>query len=144
MLRCAQELNNDTDKLNLFVEFRNDKNSRAVVQRAKSVLAASPDFFSATSPHTRIRGVELHERLARKFVDEMLSAEPGQILKLADAYAVFRGLLKQRDLPDIKRSDFKAVVGPMITSSFNVALRNDLGGAGVRGWKGVKLQSPPA
>jgi len=62
---------------------------------------------------------------------------------LGDAYAVFRGLLKERDLPDIKRSDFKAVVVPLIKDQFNVCLRNDLDGAGVRGWKGVKLQSLP-
>jgi hypothetical protein len=81
------------------------------------------------------------ERVARKYVYEWLSAEPGQILRLTDAYAVFRGLLKQRELPDIKRSDFKAVVGPLIREQFNVALRNDLPGvgSGVRGWKGVKL-----
>jgi len=64
-------------------------------------------------------------------------------LRLADAYEVFCGLLKERELPDIKRSDFRAVVGPLITSSFNVCLRNDLDGAGVRGWKGVKLQVMP-
>jgi hypothetical protein len=79
------------------------------------------------------------ERVARRFVDEMLACEPGQILRLADAYTVFRGLLKQRDLPDLKRSDFKAVVGPLIREQFNVALRNDLDGAGGRGWKNVKL-----
>lgn len=76
-------------------------------------------------------------------MDELLTSEPGQILKLADAYTVFRGLLKMRDLPDIKRSDFKAVVAPLITENFNICLRNDLGNAGVRGWKGVKLQSLP-
>jgi hypothetical protein len=73
----------------------------------------------------------------------MAPSSPVQILRLADAYAVFRSLLKQRDLPDIKRSDFKAVVAPLITENFNVCLRNDLEGAGVRGWKGVKLQSVP-
>jgi hypothetical protein len=71
VLRCAQELNGETDKLNLFQEFRSDKISKAVVQRAKSVLAAYPNFFSATSPHTRIKGIELHERLARRFVEEL-------------------------------------------------------------------------
>ena len=84
----------------------------------------------------------LHERVARRFVDELLTSEPGQILRLADAYAVFRSLLKQRDLPDIKRSEFKAVVAPLIREQFSVALRNDLpglDGSGVRGWKGVRL-----
>jgi hypothetical protein len=55
-------------------------------------------------------------------VDDLLTSEPGQILRLADAYAAFRSLLKQRELPDIKRSEFKAVVGPLIKEDFNVAL----------------------
>jgi hypothetical protein len=141
MLKCAEEMPANVHKLNLFHEFRSDKTAKSVVQRAKSILAADSSFFSATSSHQRIRGIEIMERVARKYVYEWLSAEPGQILRLTDAYAVFRGLLKQRELPDIKRSDFKAVVGPLIREQFNVALRNDLPGvgSGVRGWKGVKL-----
>jgi hypothetical protein len=42
-------------------------------------------------------------------------------------------------LPDIKRIDFKAIVGPLIMEEFDVALRNDLDCAGVRGWKNVRL-----
>ena len=143
LIKAAQSFTQEVNILNLFVEFRSDKIAKAVVQRAKSILAADSSFFSATSSHQRIRGVEMVERVARKFVDEVLSAEPGQILKLGDAYAVFRGLLKERDLPDIKRSDFKAVVVPLIKDQFNVCLRNDLAGAGVRGWKGVAIQSLP-
>jgi hypothetical protein len=143
LIQAAKSFSHDVNILNLFVEFRSDKTARAVVQRAKSILAADSTFFSATSLHSRIRGIELHERVARKFVDELLTSEPGQILRLADAHAVFRDLLRAKELPDIKRSDFKAVVGPLITSQFNVCLRNDLDGAGIRGWKGVRLQSLP-
>ncbi|MGA2176305.1 MAG: hypothetical protein ABSH38_15115 [Verrucomicrobiota bacterium] len=78
-------------------------------------------------------------RNARRFVDDLLTSEPGEILRLADAYAVFRCLLKQRELPDIKRPEFKAVVAPLIREEFNVALRNDLpgvDGSGVRGVEG--------
>lgn len=144
LLQAAKSFNNDVNILNLFVEFRSDRVAKQVVNRAKSILAADSSYFSATSKHQRIRGIELHERVARKFVDELLSAEPGQILKLADAYNVFRGLLKKRDLPDIKRSDFKAVVGPLIAESFNICLRNDLGNEGGRAWKGLKLQTSPS
>jgi len=138
LMKAAQSFTKDVNILNLFVEFRSDKTSKAVVQRAKSILAADSSFFSPTSPNQRIRGVEMVERVARKFVDEVLSSEPGQILRINDAFAVFRQLLKERELPDIKRSDFKAVVVPLIKDQFNVCLRNDLGGSG-RGWKGVKL-----
>src|SRR5271170_6598838 len=100
-------------------------------------------MLTLTSPHTRIKGIELHERVARKFVDELLTGEPGQILRLADAYAVFRSLLKQRDLPDIKRSEFKAVVGSLIRDQFDLGLRNDLISQQSQvqqcGWKGLRL-----
>src|ERR1017187_2971814 len=103
MMKCAEAMPSLVHKLNLVHEYRNDKIAKAVVQRAKSILAADQSYFSATSPHSRVRGIELFERVARRFVDEMLCCEPGQILKLADAYTVFRGLLKERELPDIKR-----------------------------------------
>jgi len=138
MMKCCQDMPANVHKLNLFHEWRGDKTARAVVQRAKSILAADSLFFSATSQNQRIRGIEIMERVARKFVDEMLSVEPGQILKINDAFAVFRALLKERELPDIKRSDFKSVVVPLIKDQFNVCLRNDLGGSG-RGWKDVKM-----
>lgn len=138
MMKCCQEMPSNVNKLNLFHEFRSDRNAKAVVQRAKSILAASPHFFSATSPNQRIRGIEIFERVARKFVSELLTSEPGQILRVNDAFAVFRRLLKERELPDIKRSDFKAVLVPLMKDEFNVCLRNDLGGSG-RGWKNVKM-----
>jgi len=140
MLRCAQELNGETDILNLFSEFRSDKNARAVTNRAKSILAAGSEFFSATSPHARIKGIELTERIARRFVEEMLTAEPGKVLLLADAYAVFCDYLKQQNHAQIKRSDFKSVVEPLIREQFNVCLRNDLRideRSGIRGWKNL-------
>jgi len=144
LLKCAEQMPPQVHKLNLFHEFRSDKTAKAVVQRAKSILAADHTFFSPESRNQRQKGPELFERVAKLFVEQLLTSEPGQILKLAEAYNVFRGLLKQRELPDIKRSDFKAVVGPLIREQFNVALRNDLPGpdsCGVRGWKNVKLLS---
>lgn len=146
ILRTASILKNVNAKLNVWAEFRSDKNCRLIIQRAKAILSVSNEFFSPTSKHTRIRGQELMERVARKFVGEMLTCETGQMLRLADAYTVFRGLLKQRELPDIKRSDFKAIVTPLIREQFDVALRNDLPGdglSGVRGWKGLKVQTAP-
>ena len=147
LVRCALSLTDEVNILNLFHEFRQDKVARQVTQRAKSVLAVDSSFFSPNSPHQRIRGVELTERVARRFVDDLLTSEPGQILRLADAYNAFCNLLRQKELPEIKRSEFKHVVGPLIRQEFKVALRNDLpglDGSGVRGWKGVKMiQSVP-
>jgi len=69
LIQSAQSCSNDVNILNLFHEFRSDKIARQVTNRAKSVLAADQSFFSATSPYSRERGIELHERIARRFVD---------------------------------------------------------------------------
>ena len=142
LMKCASEMPANVHKLNLVHEWRGDKTSKAVVNRAKSILAADSSFFSSTSPHQRIRGVELHERLARRFVEELLTAEPGKVLLLPDAYLAFCSMLKERALDPLKRSEFKAMVVPYIKDEFGVALRNDLvvdGRQGVRGWKGVTI-----
>jgi hypothetical protein len=144
MMKCCQDMPANVHKLNLVNEWRSDHVAKQVVNRAKSILAADSSFFSATSKNQRIRGIELHERLARRFVDELLTSEPGQILMLQDAYTTFCSLLKKHELNTLKRSDFKAIVTPLIRDEFNVALRNDLvvdGKAGIRGWKNVRLQA---
>ena len=90
----------------------------------------------------------MHERLARKFVDELLTADSGKVLMLADAYLAFCRLLKERELAPVNRSDFKTMVVPIVKQEFDVALRNDLvvdGKQGIRGWKNVRLnQALPA
>jgi len=142
LMKCAQDMPQSVHKLNLFHEWRSDKTAKAVVQRAKSILAADSSFFSATSPHQRIKGQELQERVARRFVESLLTAEPGKVLLLADAYSVFIKLVKQQNLETIKRSDFKAMVVPIVQEQFGVRLRNDLRideRSGVRGWKNVGL-----
>jgi len=147
LMKCASDMPANVHKLNLVHEWRQDKTAKAVVNRAKSILLADSSFFSATSPHLRIKGQELHERLAIRFVSELLTCEPGKILMLQDAYTAFSALLKQRELAPVKRSDFKAMVVPIIKGELDVSLRNDLvvdGRQGVRGWKNVRLQSLPA
>lgn len=75
------------------------------------------------------------------FVEVMLSAEPGQMLKLQEAHTFFRELLKQKNLPDLTKAYFKSYIDPLIRQNLNVALRNDLcaDGKSIRGWKGLRL-----
>ena len=147
LMKCCQDMPANVHKLNLVNEWRSDHIAKQVVNRAKSVLAADSSFFSATSKNQRIRGIELHERLARRFVDELLTSEPGQILMLQDAYTTFCSMLKKQELHPLKRSDFKAIVTPLIHDVFNAGLRNDLvvdGRPGTRGWKDLRLQARPS
>lgn len=142
LLRCAEEQLANIDKFNLFYTFRSDKQMKEIVQRAKSILAADSRFFS--SGRIREKGPELLERLARVFVEELLSREPGQVLPLNTAFQVFNEMIKSRNLSPVYRCDFKDLVPPLIKTQFGLGLRNDLFLADhskqLCGWKDLKIQ----
>jgi hypothetical protein len=145
LARCAEEVPDSGNKLKLFVEFRSDRQTRTVVQRAKSILAADETFFSAESSNQRIKGIEAHEKLARVFVEQALERRPGQVLTLTDAYLKFCEYIRERDLPRIDRRQFKSVIAPLVRQQFDVALRNDLIAANQKqncGWKDLQAIEP--
>lgn len=141
--RCALEMQRDVNVYHLFTTFRTDQVIKPIIERAKSILRASEDFFSATSPYTRVRGVELHERLARVFVEKMLVAKTDELMLVAPAFDKFAQLIKERDLFPIKRSQFQELIAPLIREKFNSGLRNDLvvEGRYQRGWKDICLNA---
>ena len=142
LIRCAEELPDSVHKLNLFLEFRSDKTIRAVIHRAKSILAADHTFFSPESKHARLKGVEVHERLAKVFVEQVLERQQGEVLTLTSAYLVFTEFLKQKSMLPVKRSIFKGMFAPLIRDAFNLGLRNDVIDQATNhqtaGWKGLR------
>jgi hypothetical protein len=142
LIRCAEELPESVHKLNLFLEFRSDKIIRAVIHRAKSILAADHTFFSVDSKHQRQKGPELHERLARVFVEQVLERQPGEVLTLTNAYLYFCEYLRGRGMVPVKRSIFKGMFTPLIRDAFNLGLRNDVIDQATNhqtaGWKGLR------
>jgi len=142
LMRAAQELPNENNRLNLCIEFRSDKTAKAVVQRAKSILAVSPDFFSATSPHTRIKGPELQERLMRVLCETMLEKSENSYLTVTQAYKYFCHLAQMRQVGQMKRSMFKATMTDLVREQFGVGLRRDVVdalGKQQEAWRGLKL-----
>jgi hypothetical protein len=142
LIRCAEELPDSVNKLNLFLEFRSDKTIRAVIQRAKSILAADHTFFTTDSKNAREKGPEIHERLAKVFVEQILERQPGEVLTLTNAYLVFTEFLRQKSMVPIKRSIFKGMLAPLIRDAFNLGLRNDVIDQATNhqtaGWKGLR------
>jgi len=142
LMKAAQSFTKDVNILNLFVEFRSDKIAKAVVQRAKSILAADSSFFCATSPHQRIKGPELHERLMRVLCETMLERSEGACLTVTQAYHVFCRLSEQRQLGELKRSMFKEVMKDLVRDVHGLALRRDvpdLNNKQQEAWRGLKL-----
>jgi hypothetical protein len=142
LIRCAEELPDCVHKPNLFLEFRSDKTIRAAVHRAKSILAADHTFFSPESKHARLKGVEVHERVARVFVEQVLERQPGEVLTLTSAYLYFCEYLRGRGMVPVKRSIFKGMFAPLIRDAFNLGLRNDVidqaANHQTAGWKGLR------
>lgn len=143
LIRSAQELPDTVHKLNLFHEFRSDKVVRQIIHRAKSILAADFTFFSVNSQHQRVKGEELHERLAKQFIESVIEKKDGQFLTLSTAYLIFCDLVKQKSLGLIERSKFREIVGPLVRETFDLGLRNDVvdktTNKQTQGWKGLCL-----
>jgi hypothetical protein len=142
ILRCLQEMSNDISKVNMFVEFRSDKTAKAVVNRAKSILAADSSFFSATSPHQRIKGPELHERLACYLIEQLFEQRPDSIVTVTQACNIFCKLPQQRNLGQLKRSMFREMMRDLVRDRFNLALRHDVPDSlnkHQQAWKGLAL-----
>lgn len=141
LMKCALEMPGNVEKLPLCVEFRSDKQVKAVVNRAKSILAADQSFFSTQSRNERIKGPETTERLAKHFVQQLLEAKPNEVLTITHAYTNFSEFLKMKNLDPVNRPIFKSVMVPVIRDVFNLGLRNDLLGDNNRqqsGWKGLR------
>lgn len=142
LARCAAEVPGEAHLFNLFTTFRTDAAIKAVVNRAKSILAAAPEFFGVHSQHQRVAGPELHERLALVFAEKLLEPSPGCILTVGQTYALFTAFTKQRDLPVIKRSNFKGMMADVIRDAYGLGVRNDLVNAETQkqqcGWLGLK------
>jgi hypothetical protein len=149
LIRCAEELPENVHKLNLFLEFRNDKTVRSIVHRAKSILAADHTFFSPESKHARQKGPELYERVARVFVEQVLERQAGEVLTLTDAYLCFCEYMRRKGMEPVKRTMFKHLVPPASKEKFDLGVCNDLTDE-IRskwhcGWKGISaLNLEPA
>jgi hypothetical protein len=145
LMRCAEELQDSVHKLNLFLEFRSDKITRAVIHRSKSILAADHTFFGVDSKYQRQKGPEIHERLARIFVEQALERQPGEILTVSNAYRFFCEFLKQKGMSPVKRSLFKSMLAPLVREAFDLGLRNDVFDQDTQhqtqGWKNLRALS---
>jgi hypothetical protein len=141
-------LPNNVHKANLFYQFRSDKTIRAIIHRAKSILAADDSYFSVDAKHQRQEGPELYERVARAFVEQVLERIPGEILTLTDGYAYFLEYLRKRNMPPVNRKVFNDLVPPIVKEEHDLGIRNDIhdetGDKWQRGWKGIGVLEPEA
>ena len=111
---------------------------------------ASSQIYSCCGPHLfqrgiqtrQIKGVEVHERVAREFVEQILERQPGEVLTLANAYLYFCEYLRGRGMVPVKRSILKGMFAPLIRDAFNLGLRNDVIDQATNhqtaGWKGLR------
>jgi hypothetical protein len=142
LIRAATSLTSDVNIFNLFHEFRSDKVAKQVTNRAKSILACDSSYFSPTSPHQRVKGQELQERVMLRLVETMLEPREGEILTVTQAYEIFCRLSERQSLERLKRSVFKETMKDLIKEKYGMALRHDLPDSFNRhqqAWKGLKL-----
>lgn len=143
ILECAEQLNDTTPKLNLFVRFRKDEELQAIVNKAKSLLAVDESFFGVDSFNIRTGGAEEKERVAKTFINLVIELNPQKSLTVTDSYTAFREFCVKNGLMLVERKLFEDLVGDIIGQQYGLGLRNDLlngSGRHQRGWRGIGMR----
>ena len=144
LVRCAEEMPSNIDKVNLFVKFRADEVLRAVVKKARSVLAADSTFFSPTGPNHRADPTEQPAQTARRFIQSTVKPKPDQHLSISDCYAGFAGFCRNNGVEPVAKKAFRQMIVEIIREEFGLGLRADMKntkGRFERGWKGLAVES---
>ena len=123
-------------------EWRSEKASKTVLQRAKAILAAGPEFFAPDSLNERVEGPELYERVMRMLLERLVERTEGGCLTVTQAYTAFCHLAQQRGLGTLKRSIFKENMSDLVRDAYGVCLRHDvpdLKNKHQQAWKGLRI-----
>ncbi len=142
LIQCAADMGQDVEIQRLFVELRKEDNLKKVVRRAKALLAAEESFFGDGSENKRLKGIENHGILAKRFVRECLRPVPESHLTLTDCYNDFNQFCHDKGLEPINRHVFKSLMSELIREEFDLGLRHDVLGINNRqkhGWRGLVL-----
>ena len=144
LLRCGEAMPRPVDRETLFIELRGEDSLKAVLKKARSILAADHTFFSADSPQRRVEGVENHSRMAVRFVREAVKKEEGRMLPIGECYVGFSEYCRNNNVEPVARNRFKQLIIEVMREEFGLSLRGDLKNAAgqyVRGWKGLTAES---
>lgn len=141
--RCALGVQKDVNVYHLATTFCGDEVIDGIVERAKSVLRCSDDYFSVNSVCSRVNGIENHAKLLRAFCERCIVSSPGSVILVGQAFDRFAVLVRERELVPIKRSVFKDLVSLIIRERFGSGLRGDLvvDGRYQRGWRDLALNA---
>ena len=117
---------------------------KKVIKKARSLLAAGPDFFFGSKGHKSIVGLDLVDPGAvtsyELFVKEALLPGDSPLLTVTQAFEYFTKYCQLRNLLPIQRNVFKGLISDIIREEYGMALRRDLkneAGKFTQGWKGL-------
>ncbi len=142
LIQCAADMPGDVEIQKLFVDLRKEEDLKKVVRRAKALLAADETFFGEASENKRLKGVENHGILAKRFVRDFIKPDPGSDLTFRECYGMFSQLCQEKGLDPMQRRLFKSLIAEFIREEFDLGLRHDVTGVNDRqqhGWRGLTL-----
>ena len=145
--RCAAEMPDNVDLIQLFCRFRAVDRLKAVVRRARAIHAADSAFFNSTGSHQRVDCAETHMQLARGFVRSTVKAEKDRLLSISECYQRFNEYCANNSVETVHRNNFKKLIVEIISEEFGLGIRGDIRnseGRCQRGWKGLVVEGCPA
>ena len=146
LLKCAEQMGSDVDTKPLFQDHRRPMALAAVVKKARSLLAASREFFQgANAP-----ALKLNDRILRvssvttseDFIHRAIAPMQGAVVVVSEAYQGFLRHCHTENLVRMEFGEFKKAAQGLIMEKFQLGLRHDIRnreGRQTHGWKHLRL-----
>jgi len=144
LMRCAEACPPIVDIDRLVVKFREPETLKAVVRKAKTILACADNFFTGDKGMRRLVSGKVIEANAEptyvQFVKKTLTRQPEAKLTIHDAFNGYYQFCKESGEPPLTRNDFKDLVAQVIREEFKLGYRHDVvddRGKAQHGWIGI-------
>lgn len=141
LMKCAEELPDTVHKLGLFLQFRSEQQTKAIVNRAKSILAADHTFFE-NAANQRNDAAKNALALIRAFVAEHLKPGENKAVTLTLCFNKYQEFCLVKEHPALPRKQFRPLIVNSVHEAFGRGIRHDVlndNGRHQSGWKGIGI-----
>jgi len=147
-IRCAESMGRHVDSLFLLKEHRRPHVLSAIVNRAKTLLQASPCFFEGISaPRRYSKGrvfLPSNSSSPEEFIHSAFVPQEDAVVIVGEAYQRFLAYCQVENFIRVDFGEFKRVARELVLEKFQLGLRHDIRtpeGRQTHGWKHLSLIS---
>ena len=148
--KCAEACKVSLTAKTILKEYKTPVVLKRIVNRAKVILEAHPNFFEGVRGARRyVDGKYVEPQLEppiKMFIKSAVTKQDGACMTAAEAYAAYCRHCSETGQLKVSIGEFNSKATELLFELFSVGFRHDIpseGGRQTRGWKHLALSAPP-